>query len=81
MLELLDGVLTAERPQVLLGPELDLDLGDDISLILCSYEGHQGAEGVLGLIGPSRVDYERIIPLVDYTARALSLLLKNPNVP
>lgn len=72
VLELLEGLDETQRPVVLIGPELDLDLGDDVSLIVCGYGQESEPCGLLGVIGPSRMDYERVVPLVAQTARALS---------
>jgi heat-inducible transcriptional repressor len=81
VLELLDGFDEGQRPAVLLGPELDLGLGlgDEVSLIVCGYGQQDEASGLLGVIGPSRVDYERILPLIHQTALALSTYLGNQN--
>lgn len=72
VLELVDGLLEEANPTVLIGPELDLDLGDDVSLIVCAYQRDQEPLGVLGVLGPARLDYGRVVPLVHYTARVLS---------
>jgi len=77
VLELLDGFDDGIHPTVLLGPELDLGLGDDVSVIVCGYGQQDEANGLLGLIGPSRVDYERVLPLIHQTALALSSYLGN----
>ena len=72
MLELLDRLIEPSRPTVLIGSEIDLDVGDHLSLIVCGY--HRGGEpvGWLGLLGPLRLDYARIIPLVHRSAIKLS---------
>ena len=75
VLELLDGVLSTRAPRVLIGRELDIDLGADISLVVCGYGEGPEPVGVVGVIGPSRIDYERIIPMVHLTARTLTELL------
>lgn len=72
VLALLDKIYEARNAQALIGPELGWDLGDDLSLIFCGF--YRGGErmGVIGLLGPMRMDYARIIPLVDHTAHVLS---------
>ena len=46
-------------------------------LLPCSFEGLRdiGIVGVLGVIGPTRLNYARIIPMVDYTARLVGRLI------
>lgn len=75
MLELLDGLCHLDRdPEVFIGRELSWDF-EDVSVVLCCY-GRQGeVAGVLGLLGPMRIDYERIIPLVGHSADLLSRAL------
>ncbi len=75
VLSLLDRLCNSRRPVVLIGSELEWDMGDDVSLIVCGYARHGEQLGLLGLIGPARVDYDRIIPLIAYTARLLTQAL------
>lgn len=56
---------------VLIGSEIGWEGAGDLSLVVCSYD-RGGATGALGLIGPTRLDYGSVIPLVEQTARALS---------
>ena len=68
-----------DAPMVLIGPELQFDGSKDISLIICGY-GREGEPlGVVGLMGPMRMNYARIISLVSKTAQALSDALKEPS--
>lgn len=68
-----------DAPLVLIGPELQFNGAQDISLILCGY-GREGEPlGVVGLMGPTRMNYARIISLVAKTAQALSDALKEPS--
>ncbi len=69
---LLEKVCEARRSQALIGPELGWDLGDDLSLIFCDYYRGDEPMGVIGVLGPMRMDYARVIPLVDHAARMLS---------
>lgn len=63
--------------QIVLGSESDLaDLGE-ISLISSPYRRGDSLMGVLGVIGPVRMDYSRIIPVVEFTAGLLSQLLED----
>ena len=46
------------------------------AVIAAPYVGGSQPLGSLAIVGPVRMDYERVIPLVDYTARALSRILE-----
>jgi heat-inducible transcriptional repressor len=73
VLELLDRLCEASRPSVFMGPELDgWAFGPEVSLIVCGYSCGGGQSGVLGLLGPVRMDYARVIPLVAQAAQTLS---------
>jgi heat-inducible transcriptional repressor len=70
--KLLSDVISLDRVKVLIGSELDLPDVSDCSLILSHYGYDQQVLGSLGIIGPKRIPYRRIIPLVDYVAKKLS---------
>ncbi|MBA2664550.1 MAG: heat-inducible transcription repressor HrcA [Bradymonadaceae bacterium] len=72
VVDILDRICDARRPQALIGPELGWDLGNDLSFIACGYYRCDHQIGVLGILGPIRMDYARIIPLVEHAARMLS---------
>ncbi len=74
LLSLLDRTLRAGGVQVLIGSEADIENLDDISVIATKYQG-DGAAGSVGLIGPARVDYGKLVPLVEFTARMISEVL------
>jgi heat-inducible transcriptional repressor len=48
---------------------------DEMSLVVAPYEVDGKVVGTLGVIGPTRMAYERVIPIVDITARLLSNVL------
>ncbi|MET0344154.1 MAG: heat-inducible transcriptional repressor HrcA [Polyangiales bacterium] len=75
LLELLDQTLAAGGVQVLIGAETNLPDTHDLSLISASYgrAGHGG--GTLGLIAPTRTDYQKVVPLVGFAANLLTDLL------
>ncbi|NNC54928.1 MAG: heat-inducible transcriptional repressor HrcA, partial [Pseudomonadales bacterium] len=50
---------------------------DDFSVITAPYESAGQPVGVLGVIGPMRMAYEKVVPMVDVTARLLSAALKS----
>jgi heat-inducible transcriptional repressor len=75
MLHLLDQSLKAEGIQIFIGQESGYHILDDYSLVTAPYSSDQGVVGVVGVIGPTRMAYERVIPLVDLTAKVLSSAL------
>jgi len=70
---LLDRTLAAGGVQVLIGSETNLLDVEDISLISASY-GQRGT-GALGVIGPTRMDYGKVVPLVQFTAQVVGQVL------
>jgi heat-inducible transcriptional repressor len=73
LLELLDRVVLAEGVQVALGDELEATELRRLALVAAPY-GREGdsPQGVLGVIGPCRMDYRRVIPLVEYCSTIVS---------
>lgn len=78
LLSLIDGTLRAGGVQVLIGSEAHIENLNDISVIAAKYRG-DGATGSVGLIGPARVDYGKLVPLVEFTARMISEVLDPPD--
>ncbi|MHA1558596.1 MAG: heat-inducible transcriptional repressor HrcA [Alphaproteobacteria bacterium] len=72
--ELLDSSMQAEGVQIFIGAENQLFKLSGCSLIISSYHS-QNIVGALGVIGPSRMNYSKIIPLVNYTAKIVERLL------
>jgi len=71
ILHLLDQALDSDGIQLFIGEESGYELLDDMSLITSPYEVNGQVAGVLGVIGPTRMAYQNVIPLVDVTARLL----------
>lgn len=69
---LLSDLISLERVKVIIGSELQLPEIADCSLILSHYGYRNQILGSLGIIGPKRLPYEKIIPLVDNVARYLT---------
>ena len=69
---LLSDLISLERVKVIIGSELKLPEIADCSLILSHYGYRNKILGSLGIIGPKRLPYDRIIPLVDNVARRLT---------
>jgi len=76
ILHLLDRCIVAEGVQIFIGEESGYSLLDDCSVVTASYRVDERVVGVLGVIGPTRMDYPRVIPLVDVTARLLAAALR-----
>jgi heat-inducible transcriptional repressor len=74
LLDLLERTLKAGRIEVTIGSEHDSRLSD-LSVVAAAYSKGETPLGSLGVVGPVRMDYERVIGLVDYTAKVLSRAL------
>ncbi len=77
LLHLLDQCISAEGVQIFIGEESGYQMLDECSLVTAPYRVEGEVVGVLGVIGPTRMAYERVIPIVDATARLLGAAL-NP---
>lgn len=77
ILDLVDRCIRADGVQIFIGEEAGLEVFGDYSVVTAPYQVGGQSLGVLGVIGPTRMAYERVIPIVDLTARMLSLALKS----
>jgi heat-inducible transcriptional repressor len=77
ILHLLDHSLRAEGVQIFIGQESGYTILDDCSVVTAPYTLDNEIVGVLGVIGPTRMAYERVIPIVDITARLLGTALNS----
>jgi len=76
LIGLLDGVNAGQGVRIFIGAETRLFSLSGSAVIAAPYmNGRQGVLGAVGVIGPARLNYARIIPLVDYTARVLGRML------
>ena len=75
LLHLLERCTRAQGIQVFIGEEAGYEVFGDFSVVTAPYFDGTRALGVLGVIGPTRMAYERVIPIVDVTARMLSSAL------
>ncbi|MGI9201586.1 MAG: heat-inducible transcriptional repressor HrcA [Woeseiaceae bacterium] len=75
MLDLLDRSINADGVQVFIGAESGYGLLDDCSVVTAPYQLDDETVGVLGVIGPTRMAYDRVVPIVDITARLLKSAL------
>ncbi len=77
ILHLLDQSLGAEGVQIFIGQESGYQILDNCSLVTAPYALDNETVGVLGVIGPTRMAYDRVIPIVDVTARLLGSALNS----
>ncbi len=76
-LHLLDQSLRAQGVQIFIGHESGFQILDDCSVVTAPYGAEGSVVGVLGVIGPTRMAYERVIPIVDVTAKLLGAALNS----
>ena len=77
LLKMLDAANAAEGVQIFIGAENGLFSHTGCSMIIAPYKGgDQRVVGAVGVIGPTRLNYARIIPMVDYTAKMIGRLLR-----
>ena len=77
ILHLLDRSIAAEGVQIFIGEESGYRILDDCSVVTAPYRVNNEIVGVLGVIGPTRMAYERVIPIVDITARLVGAALNS----
>lgn len=75
LLQLLDRVQRAREMQIFIGAESDFSAQGDVTLIASPYGRGESVLGTVGVIGPTRMNYQRVIPLVNFTAQVLSRAL------
>jgi heat-inducible transcriptional repressor len=72
---LLDRSIEAEGIQIFIGEESGYQIFDNCSVVTAPYRVDDEIVGVLGVIGPTRMAYERVIPIVDVTAKLVGSAL------
>ena len=72
LVEILNTCLSEDGLQILIGAESDFTQIHNFGIVASRYGSHSGPLGVVGIIGPMRMEYARMAPLVDYLGRALS---------
>ncbi len=75
VLDLLDRSINADGVQIFIGGESGYGILDDCSVVTAPYHLDDDTIGVLGVIGPKRMAYDRVVPIVDITARLLGRAL------
>jgi len=79
ILSLLNQVGYAEGVQLFIGNESAYEPLDDCSVVAAPYQIDGQTMGVLGVIGPTRMAYDKVIPIVDLTAKLLTSALNHEN--
>jgi heat-inducible transcriptional repressor len=77
LMQLLDNSQKADGVQIFIGGESGYSPLDECSMVTSPYKVDGQVVGTLGVIGPTRMAYERVIPIVDITAKLLSNALSN----
>lgn len=75
LLKLLERCMSADGVQIYIGSESPLSQSAGVSLITSRFVTSSNTVGLLGVIGPTRMGYSSVIPIVDYTARLVSRML------
>lgn len=75
VLHLLEQAMHADGVSIFIGREAGYQAFEDCSLVSAPYRLDHDGVGVLAVVGPTRMDYEKVIPTVDITARVLSAAL------
>jgi len=77
LMQLLDYSQKAQSMQIFIGNESGVNPLDECSMVTAPYQVDGQIVGTLGVIGPTRMAYERVIPIVDVTAKLLSSALSS----
>lgn len=80
MIHLLDRCIETPGVKIFIGEESGHRAFDQCSLVTSSYSINNQVVGVLGVIGPTRMEYERVIPLVDLTAKLVGAALNHKSL-
>jgi heat-inducible transcriptional repressor len=75
LLQILDLSLRGQGVQIFIGGESGVNAPDDVSVVTSPYKVDGEVVGTVGVIGPTRMAYERVVPIVDVTAKLLSSAL------
>ena len=77
ILQLLDQCIKADGVQIFIGEESGVFGMQNYSLVTAPYQADDTAIGIIGVIGPTRMAYDRVVPLVDMTSKILSMAMEN----
>ena len=73
----LERCISADGVQIFIGQESGYDLLDMCSLVTSTYEVNGDVVGILGVVGPTRMAYDRVVPVVDVTSKLVSAALNS----
>ncbi|MCC7005438.1 MAG: heat-inducible transcriptional repressor HrcA [Ottowia sp.] len=80
LMQLLDTANRAEGVQIFIGGDSEFVPFEDMAVVTAPYQIEGKIVGTLGVIGPTRMAYERVIPIVDITAKLLSYALSHTHI-
>jgi heat-inducible transcriptional repressor len=75
LLSIFEQTAQARALQIFIGAESDVGQDAGVAVVTSPYAAHGQVLGAVGVIGPTRMDYGRVIPLVDFTARTVTKVL------
>ncbi|MGH8745711.1 MAG: heat-inducible transcriptional repressor HrcA [Burkholderiales bacterium] len=75
LLQILDVSLRGQGVQIFIGGESGFSTPDEVSVVTAPYQVDGEVVGTVGVIGPTRMAYDRVVPIVDVTAKLLSSAL------
>jgi heat-inducible transcriptional repressor len=78
LVQILDLSLRGEGVQIFIGGESGVSAPDEIAVVTAPYKVGGDVVGTVGVIGPTRMAYDRVVPIVDVTAKLLSSALSQP---
>jgi heat-inducible transcriptional repressor len=78
LVQILDLSLRGEGVQIFIGGESGVGAPDEVSVVTAPYKVGGEVVGTVGVIGPTRMAYDRVVPIVDVTAKLLSSALSQP---
>jgi len=78
LVRILDLSLRGEGVQIFIGGESGVAAPDEVSVVTAPYKVDGEVVGTVGVIGPTRMAYDRVVPIVDVTAKLLSSALSQP---
>jgi heat-inducible transcriptional repressor len=78
LVQILDLSLRGDGVQIFIGGESGVTAPDEVSVVTAPYKVGGEVVGTVGVIGPTRMAYDRVVPIVDVTAKLLSSALSQP---
>ena len=75
MLKLLQQMSVSQGTQVIVGMDKIIPAMNELSMVVSTFSKKSLVSGAIGIIGPTRMNYMKLIPMVDHTAKALTKIL------